>query len=144
MGIISITDCRGLPCNMFLSIWNKQNNLVPILQDGGDKQCHLSPNCYQFFPKKSSQKEASYHWVFQQIKRHPPSSLLYNQEIWVRYITQAAAGHRKTCSSRLTRDLTILSADQKLTNDWQLTDQYCAISHQFFWLEFHFLVIFHC
>ncbi len=27
MGTISITDCQGLPNNMFLSIHNKQNNL---------------------------------------------------------------------------------------------------------------------
>ena len=31
---------------------------VPILQDGWDKQCHPLLNCYQFLPKRSSQREA--------------------------------------------------------------------------------------
>ena len=43
---------------------------IPILHDGGDKQCHQLPNCYQFLPKKSSQTEALYCWVFPQVKRH--------------------------------------------------------------------------
>ena len=37
-----------------------------------------------------------------------------------------------------------LSTDKWLTNNWPMTDQYCAISYQFFWLESLFLVILDC
>ena len=104
----------------------------------GFKQCHQLPNCYQFLPKKASQREALYHWVFLQVRRHPPSILLCNQEVWVRYIPKAVAGCRKTFSSWSMRDLTPLSAEQRMTNDWPMTDQYCTISYQFFWLESRF------
>ena len=45
---------------------------------------------------------------------------------------------------RLMRDLIPLSTDELLPNNWPMTDQYCAISYQFFWLESLFLVIFDC
>ena len=45
------------------------------------------------------------------------------------------AGRRKTLSSGLTRDLFPISAYQQLTNNGLMTDQYCTISYQFFWLE---------
>ena len=144
MGIKSITNCQGLPSNMFLSMQNTHNNLGVNLQDWGDRQYHPSTICYQFLPKKSSQREALYRWVFSQIKRHPPSSLLCNHAILARYIAQSASGCQKTFSSRPTRDLTPLFADQQLANNWPITDQYCAISCQSFWLKSCFLVIFHC
>ena len=42
------------------------------------------------------------------------------------------------------RDLIPLSTDKWLTNNWPMTDRYCAISYQFFWLESLFLVILDC
>ena len=42
------------------------------------------------------------------------------------------------------KDLIPLSTDEWLTNNWPMTDQYCAISYQFFRLESLFLVILDC
>ena len=62
-------------------------------------------------------KETLYHWVFPRVKRHPPSSLLRNQEICVWYIAQTAAGYWKSFSSRPT-----FFRHFPLTNDWPITD----------------------
>ena len=55
MGMISITNCQGLPSNMFSSTQNTQN-------DQGSNTARwrgeTMPNCYQFLPKRSSQWEA--------------------------------------------------------------------------------------
>ena len=49
-----------------------------------------------------------------------------------------------SCQGLLIRELIPLSTDKWLTNNWPMTDQYCAISYQFFWLESLFLVILDC
>ena len=49
-----------------------------------------------------------------------------------------------SCQGLPMRDLIPLSTDKWLTNNWPMTDQYCAISYQFFWLESLFLVILDC
>ena len=49
-----------------------------------------------------------------------------------------------SCQGLPMRDLIPLSTDKWLTNNWPMTDRYCAISYQFFWLESLFLVILDC
>jgi len=49
-----------------------------------------------------------------------------------------------SCQGLPMRDLIPLSTDKWLTNNWPMTDWYCAIFYQFFWLESLFLVILDC
>ena len=49
-----------------------------------------------------------------------------------------------SCQGLPMRDLIPLSTDEWLTNNWPMTDQYCAISYQFFWLKSLSLVILYC